>query len=248
MPQVLLVHWNEAEAVERAKLLMQSGVSVAATVSSGGEVMKTLKKSPGIDAFVISLERIPSHGREVGKFLREVKSTRHLPLIYIEGPIPEKNEKVRQLLPDAIYTSWKDLAAVLENVKPLDNPIVPGWTINSEKPLIQKLGIRAAMKVGLHGAPEEFEELLGEIPDSVRFLERGKADLYFWFVRSVEELLREIPYMSVRCPLWICWPKGMGGLKQPLIRKTAKEVGLVDYKICSISQTWSGMIFKVKDN
>jgi hypothetical protein len=31
-----------------------------------------------------------------------------------------------------------------------------------------------------------------------------------------------------------------------LIRRAAIDVGLVDYKICSVDATWSGMVFAVK--
>ena len=245
MPRVLLIHWNEEEARERATLLNQEGVSVAAIVSSGGDTMKTLKQSPGIDAFVISLERMPSHGREVGKFLREVKSTRYLPLIYIESPSEEKTALVRDVLPDAIFTSWAGLGKVLKTLSPVVDPIVPGLNVASDKPLQNKLGMVANMRVGLAGAPDEFEELLGDLPQGLRFIDRGKADLWFWFVRSAEELHTEMGYMGLRSPLWICWMKGTS-VKLPMIRRAANEMGLVDYKVCSISDTWSGMIFKLK--
>jgi hypothetical protein len=35
-------------------------------------------------------------------------------------------------------------------------------------------------------------------------------------------------------------------LNGQVIRESANSVGLVDYKICSVNQTWSGMVFTVK--
>ncbi len=247
MDRVLLVHWNEAEAKERAGLLSKAGVEVAGMAWSGGEVMKTLKKCSPVDAIIISLERLPSHGRVVGAFLRQTKSTRSLPLIYVECPDPEKLAKVKAALPDAQFTNWKGVAGVVKKAKPLEAPLVPGWSIASSKLVRDKLGIKENMRIGKHGAPDEFEELLGDLPDGVTFIERGKADLWFWFVRSAEELINEIDFMSLRSPIWICWTKGVGELKQPLIRETAKAVGMVDYKICSINKIWSGMLFRVKE-
>lgn len=247
MARVLLVHWNEVEAKERAGRLNNAGVDVAGIAWSGGDVMKTLRKCSPVDAIIISLERLPSHGRVVGVFLRETKSTRSLPLIFVECPDTEKVAKVKATLPDAQFTSWKSVAAVVKRAEPVEAPLVPRLGIASSKLVRDKLGIKENMHIGKQGAPDEFEELLGDLPEGVTFVERGKADLWFWFVRSAEELINEIDFMSLRSPIWICWAKGVDELKQPLIREAAKAAGMVDYKICSISKTWSGMLFRVKE-
>jgi hypothetical protein len=48
-------------------------------------------------------------------------------------------------------------------------------------------------------------------------------------------------------PLWIAWPKRASGEKTDLTQQQVGEVslnaGLVDYKICSIDETWSGLLF-----
>lgn len=245
MACVLLIHWNEAETYEMAGRLRNCDVDVAGEVWTGGALRKALKQP--VDAILISLERLPSHGVEVGKFLRQSKSTRNIPLIFIVGPNPDKAKKAKQTLPDAVFTPWRDVLSAIKQAKPLEAPLVPGWSIASGKLLRDKLGIKARMRIGKQGAPDEFEELLGDLPDGVTFVERGKADLWFWFVRSAEELINEIDFMSLRSPLWICWAKGLGELKQPLIRETAKAAGMVDYKICSINKTWSGMLFRLKE-
>jgi hypothetical protein len=47
--------------------------------------------------------------------------------------------------------------------------------------------------------------------------------------------------------LWILWPKGRkDGLNGNIIRQGAIDVGLVDYKICSVNESWSAMVFTVK--
>ena len=133
MDRVLLLHWNEAEAKERAGLLSKAGVEIAGLVWSGGEVMKTLKKCAPVDAIVISLERVPSHGRVVGAYLRQTKSTSSLPLIYIECPDAEKVAKVKAALPDAQFTTWKGVAGLVKKAMPVESPLVPGWSIASGK-------------------------------------------------------------------------------------------------------------------
>jgi hypothetical protein len=43
------------------------------------------------------------------------------------------------------------------------------------------------------------------------------------------------------------WPKGQrGGINGNLVREAALQLGLVDYKICSVNDVWTGMVFAVK--
>lgn len=242
--RILLIHWHAEEAQERAELLQKTGVEVAATVCNGGETMKTLKSSPA-DVIIISLDRMPSHGREVGQHLRQTKRTRHIPLIYVGGA-PEKVEMVQTALSDAVFTSWAKLGACLKRAKPLENPIVPTGAISTGRPLVQKLGIRAGMRVGLTGAPDDFEFTLDGLPENVQFVAQGPADLWIWFVRSAEEFLRELDFMAVHDRIWIARRKGRPDLKEQHVRSAANRLGLVDYKVCSIDDTWTGLLFKLR--
>jgi hypothetical protein len=48
-------------------------------------------------------------------------------------------------------------------------------------------------------------------------------------------------------PIWIAWPKKASGvmtdLSQQVVREVGLGAGLVDYKVCSIDETWSGLLF-----
>ena len=48
-------------------------------------------------------------------------------------------------------------------------------------------------------------------------------------------------------PVWIAWPKKASAidsdLTQQIVRKAGMDVGMVDYKVCSIDQDWSGLLF-----
>jgi len=50
--------------------------------------------------------------------------------------------------------------------------------------------------------------------------------------------------------LWIAWPKKSSGVdtdvSDALVRSSGLHVGLVDYKVCSISDVWSGMCFSLR--
>jgi hypothetical protein len=46
---------------------------------------------------------------------------------------------------------------------------------------------------------------------------------------------------------WIIWPKKASGIASDISEKVVREIGLasglVDYKICAIDATWSGLRF-----
>ena len=50
--------------------------------------------------------------------------------------------------------------------------------------------------------------------------------------------------------VWVAWPKKTSGLKtdlgEQIIRDTCLARGLVDYKVCAIDDTWSGLKFARK--
>jgi hypothetical protein len=47
--------------------------------------------------------------------------------------------------------------------------------------------------------------------------------------------------------MWIIWPKKTSALasdlSQVIVRKTGLASGLVDYKVCSIDDNWTGLKF-----
>lgn len=47
--------------------------------------------------------------------------------------------------------------------------------------------------------------------------------------------------------LWIAWPKRASGVASDMTQNVARETGLafglVDYKVCAIDATWSGLKF-----
>ena len=119
-------------------------------------------------------------------------------------------------------------------------------------PLPKKLGIKANSAVALVGAAEGFEETLGELPEGVvvhRDTE-DQPDLTLWFAKSREELGRRIEEMGAfadKGGLWIVWAKKSSGivsdLSQAAVREVGLAAGLVDFKVCAIDETWSGLRF-----
>lgn len=252
--RVRLIHWKPEEARARIAQIETAGFKAEYDPPVPPDLLRNLRADPPA-AVVIDLTRLPSHGRECATALRGSRATRHLPLVFAEGD-PAKVERIRALLPDAVYTSWSRIGAALERAiaAPPETPVVPAGMMEryGSTPLPKKLGIKPGWKVALIEAPRGIEQVLGALPEGAT-LEDGlprRFDLAIWFVRSVDELRRGLALKAARlgsAPLWIAWPKKASGvetdLTQQLIRETGLDAGLVDYKICSIDPTWSGLAF-----
>ena len=251
--RVRLIHWKEPEAAERIAALEEAGYAVDYCAVTP-EVLKQFRTDPP-DVFVIDLTRAPSQGREFGVHLRMHKGTRNVPLIFVGGE-PAKLERVREVLPDAAFADWESIELALANAIacPPADPVVPSSVFASyaNTPLPKKLGIGENTTVALVNAPEGFEDTIGDLPEGAR-LRKGLAgdyDLVIWFVRSVAELRESVAAMvsAVRAGgVWIAWPKKSSGiesdLSQTAVRRIGLDNGLVDYKICAIDATWSGLKF-----
>jgi hypothetical protein len=187
--------------------------------------------------------------------IRKGGATRHVPLVFVGGD-PQKVARIRELLPDAVYTSWEKIGGDLERAiaHPPQDPVVHDslFAAYSGKSLTEKLGVKAHSVLALIGAPEGFEKTLGELPVGAE-LRAGSdeaRDLTIWFARSRQELLKELESVAAQAepgPLWIAWPKKASGVASDLSQQVVRETGLasrlVDYKICSIDATWSGLLF-----
>jgi hypothetical protein len=266
--RVRLVHWHEAEAGESAERLRTLGYQVNHAILSGPEGFRELRDNPPA-AVVIDLSRIPSHGRDVGIALRSYKDTRLVPIVFVGGEA-EKVERIKTNLPDAIYTEWPDIRKTLKQAvsRPVVAPVVPRSRMEaySGSPLPKKLGIRPETVVILVGAPQGFRNTLGDLPDRVSVERRsinvlpkvsrgskakaGERRLILWFVRSKRELTRDVGKIAAGTPdggVWIIWPKKgsdfPSDVNQKIVRATGLGAGIVDYKVCAVDETWSGLLF-----
>jgi len=118
---------------------------------------------------------------------------------------------------------------------------------------VRKLGIKAGARLLLLGAPRECEADLGPLPRGATIARRarGAADRVLLFCDSRSSLARRFP-AAERCVaagggLWIAWPKQSSGVRTDLTQAAVRAHGLdhgwVDYKICAIDETWSGLLF-----
>lgn len=254
MSRIRLFHWNAAEGERCAAELRRAGYEVDYQAAFGPADLRAMRERPP-DAFVIDLVRTPSQGRDAALALRQQKATRAVPLVFVEGDA-EKTARVRELLPDAFYTPWPDIGRTLERAmrQPPAKPLTPGvFAGYSGTPLVKKLGIRAGTLVALLGAPERFEDKLAGLPEGARTTHtaRGRPQLILLFTESRADLARRFPAaaraLADKGGLWIVWPKKASGVVTDLGEAAVREFGLaagfVDYKICAVDETWSGLLF-----
>ncbi len=254
MSRVTLLDWDATRAEGRAGLLRRAGHETASLAPRRGAELHDLARDPP-DAFVIDLDRVPWRGRDIGLWLHQRKATRHVPIVFVGGA-PDKVARVRQVWPEAIFTPWSRIRSALRRAM-AQTPAAPAvrgaMAGYSGTPLPKKLGIKPGSTVALLGAPSAFERTLGRLPEEVRLRRqaRGRADLILLFAKSRADLKQRFP-AATRClnergGLWILWPKKASGVPTDLTQKQVRAFGLdrhyVDYKICAVDQTWSGLLF-----
>ena len=251
MAKVRLFHWRAEEAKPLIALLRAAGYTVDYQGDKPGTFRTIRENLPA--AVVIDLTRMPSHGRYVAAAVRLTKVTRHLPIVFLDGD-PEKVERLRREYPDALYCSRSKLAATLKRAKPVTNPVKPAHTIAapSNRTTAQKLGIREGMRVTVLDPPPDYVKILGVLPAGASWEEDPDQvlPLTLWFVRDPDVYLAGLRHMRQRIAktrLWVVYPKGQKtGLTRFVVRDAALALGLVDYKICSVNETWTGLLFTRK--
>ena len=130
----------------------------------------------------------------------------------------------------------------------------------SGTPLVRKLGIKPDSRLGLIGAPDGFDDTLGELPLGVRVVRRlggPMFDVIVAFFDRRSELERRLATLvgalDYAGGLWLAWPKRASGVPTDLtdneVRDLGLATGLVDNKICAIDQVWSGMrlVYRLRD-
>jgi len=254
--RIRLICWNSAESQEKAALLADAGYQVDASPFSPLAVRELRHNLPA--AVIIDLSRLPSQGRDVALQLRQFKSTRQVALVFSGGD-PVKLPRIRELLPDAVYTSWEEIEPALESAiqHPPEQVVAPSssFAAYAGAPLVQKLGIRPHSKVTLIDAPPSFEQGLGVLPPGVTWCTSldGPCDLVICFIRSQKDLEEQVACVKGfpgKGGVWMVWPKKgsriESELTQVLVRKAGLAAGLVDYKICAIDETWTGLRFALR--
>jgi hypothetical protein len=133
---------------------------------------------------------------------------------------------------------------------------MPGY---SGTPLPKKLGIKDGVHVRVLDMPADVRSELKESLAHCEILPDGKkpADFMMLFTKSKDELSAKFaPIAKQLTPagmLWISWPKKSSGVATDLTEDVVREIGLaaglVDVKVCAVTDIWSGLKFvrRLKD-
>lgn len=128
----------------------------------------------------------------------------------------------------------------------------------SETPLVKKLGIKAGFNIAFVNAPVDFfDELILPQNLSVNSLSKKSFDCVLLFVKTEKELKKKFSEYAERLlpagMIWVAWPKKSSGVTTDLsfnnVQTIGLAAGLVDVKICAVSDVWSGLkfVFRLKD-
>jgi len=108
MPRIYLVHWHREECLAKVRELRAGGHTVTCHYAA----MTKPKVPQKPDAYVVSLARLPSHGRHMARWLHETKKRRLIPLIFVDGE-PDKVAVAREQFPEAASCRWAQLGKLL---------------------------------------------------------------------------------------------------------------------------------------
>jgi hypothetical protein len=133
---------------------------------------------------------------------------------------------------------------------------MPGY---SGTPLPKKLGIKDNAHVRLFDMPAEVRADLKPSLANCKILSDGKApaDFMILFTKSRDVLSMRFGRIAKQLApagmLWISWPKRSSGVATDITENVVRDVGLaaglVDVKVCAITDVWSGLKFvrRLKD-
>jgi len=121
----------------------------------------------------------------------------------------------------------------------------------SGTPLLKKLGIKENMKLRLLHSPAEYADLLEkdirdqlcsktQLPDFIHLFAASKK-IFEQEMQTLQSVWTKNPLVII----WVSWYKKSSGmntdLTEDVIRKYALAHGLVDVKVCAVSDLWSGL-------
>jgi hypothetical protein len=132
---------------------------------------------------------------------------------------------------------------------------MPGY---SGTPLPKKLGIKAGFRAWVANAPSEVRAALRETLAECELVKQGSGlDFVMMFTKSRAQLTKEFPQMATGLApagmFWVSWPKKSSGVvtdvDENVVRGIGLDAGLVDVKVCAVTDIWSGLKFvrRVKD-
>ena len=131
---------------------------------------------------------------------------------------------------------------------------------NSNTPLYKKLGIKEGFNILVLNQPKNYIDFFTDFPQNITITNSCENE-YFDFIHIFAKTLKELETFFLLAKsslkkngtLWVSWHKKTSKIKTELdkfiIMKYGLSNGLVDTKITSIDENWSGykFVYRLKD-
>jgi hypothetical protein len=121
----------------------------------------------------------------------------------------------------------------------------------SGTPLAQKLSLKAGMRAWFDGMPDSVAREIATEDLDLRMLDQPEppVDAGHIFVTERDDLelkLQQLLKVLDRAGfIWVSWPKKaskrLTDITEAVVRDIALPMGLVDVKVCSVDEVWSGL-------
>lgn len=131
--------------------------------------------------------------------------------------------------------------------------MTPGY---SGTPLSKKLGIGTGQRLLVLDCPEPYAAIVAAIPEDVTLATRPSStvDLVHLFAterRALQQRLEKLrTALRPDAVIWVSWPKKASkvptDITEDTIRAVALPLGLVDVKVCAVTDVWSGLKLVVR--
>lgn len=126
----------------------------------------------------------------------------------------------------------------------------------SGTPLPKKLGIKEGDRVAALGECAAYAEMVGPLPTGVQVVTKvtKNTHLVHLFVTRREVLEKQLKHLREvlqdNVSIWVSWPKKSSKVSttvtEDVIRELALPLGLVDIKVCAVTEVWSGLKLVVR--
>lgn len=124
----------------------------------------------------------------------------------------------------------------------------------SGTPLLKKLGIKPGNSVLLVNEPDNYFDLLGNLPEESQLVKDDYPDPIDFiqvFCEDEQSLHNHFPPLKVKLAkngmIWVSWIKKSSKLDTDItgneVRELGLNIGLVDVKVCAVDEDWSGLKF-----
>ena len=254
-PHICLICWDQSRAEQHAAALKRESYRVTLVTASLSGWIGYIRDL-AVDAVVFDLDRLPSHGRQVGLHLCQARSTRHLPLVYLGGE-PAKVDRIRTELPHATCAPWSDAGRAIQTAMVAASRASPVHLPFKERAgssdLVHRLGLKAEVPVFFWGDADFLYETLAAAADNliVTWAPARQLCLTLAVTRCAADVVavfeKGAAGYAPGSSIWIIHPKQSGRYSTDFNQNDVRALGLshgwVDYRVCAIDSDWSGLKF-----